>query len=250
MKTIIQAELYKLVRRKQFVALTLLSLWSLVYGLGAAFHWEFVQIGARLDLVTFTTTMWTFLIVLTIPLLLMLHISSAILGGEIREGQILLEVNRVSSRKVLLLSKYLVTLISIVFLYLVNMIASFMSYAFFISQSSYGYSHILTTHSTNLQSIVVSLLSLGFLILLASLTFYLSLHYSPMVATLMGVGGYLLCQLLAYIKVISPLVPGYFFVVPDYHFSFSLAGLHLIEYLVICVLLLWFASRRFEKQSF
>ena len=70
---------------------------------------------AKLDLVTFITTMWTFLLILTIPLLLILYTSSFILGGEIQGGQILLEVNRVTSKKILIVSKYIVVILSILF---------------------------------------------------------------------------------------------------------------------------------------
>jgi ABC-2 type transport system permease protein len=40
---------------------------------------------------------------LTIPLILLLFITAATLGGEINEGQMLLEVTRVKDKKVLLI---------------------------------------------------------------------------------------------------------------------------------------------------
>ena len=122
MQSIVLAELYKLLKRKNFIILAILSLWSLIYGFGAFLHWDFVKIGAKLDLVTFITTMWTFLLILTIPLLLILYTSSFILGGEIQGGQILLEVNRVTSKKILIVSKYIVVILSILFLYILNLL--------------------------------------------------------------------------------------------------------------------------------
>ena len=44
---------------------------------------------------------------LTIPLILLLFITAATLGGEINEGQMLLEVTRVKDKKVLLIGKAL-----------------------------------------------------------------------------------------------------------------------------------------------
>ena len=171
MQSIVLAELYKLLKRKNFIILAILSLWSLIYGFGAFLHWDFVKIGAKLDLVTFITTMWTFLLILTIPLLLILYTSSFILGGEIQGGQILLEVNRVTSKKILIVSKYIVVILSILFLYILNCLTSLVTYICFISHTEFGYTRFWELHATNVQSIVVSLVNLGFIILLASIAF-------------------------------------------------------------------------------
>ncbi|HFI0640413.1 hypothetical protein P7J55_02880 [Streptococcus suis] len=249
MKSIILAELYKLLKRKNFIVLTVLSLWSLVYGLGIFLHWDFVKIGAKLDLVTFITTMWTFLLILTIPLLLILYTSSFILGGEIQGGQILLEVNRVSSKKTLIISKYIVVILSILFLYVLNCLSSLATYICFVSRSEYGYENFLELHATNVQSIVISLVNLGFIILLASVAFYLSLHVSAIVAAFISLGVYFLCQLLSYVTVISKFIPGYFFVVPNYQFTISLSIAHLLSYFLMCILLLIATMKGFEKKA-
>ena len=73
MKKLVKVELTKLVKRKVFIILLVLSSWSLIYGLGIFLHWNFISIGARLDLITFVTTMWIFLLMLAIPLLLILY---------------------------------------------------------------------------------------------------------------------------------------------------------------------------------
>ena len=181
MQSIILAELYKLLKRKNFIILAVLSLWSLIYGLGAFLHWDFVKIGAKLDLVTFITTMWTFLLILTIPLLLILYTASFILGGEIQGGQILLEVNRVSSKKTLIISKYIVVILSILFLYVLNCLSSLITYICFLSRSEFGYVHFWEVHSTNMQSIIISLVNLSFIILLASVAFFIGIIYSSLV---------------------------------------------------------------------
>ncbi|WP_025730650.1 membrane protein [Atopobacter phocae] len=249
MKSIILAELYKLLKRKNFIVLAVLSLWSLIYGFGAFLHWDFVKFGAKLDLVTFTTTMWTFLLILTIPLLLILYTSSSILGGEIQGGQILLEVNRVASKKTLIISKYIVVILSILFLYILNGLSSIISYIFFLSKTEFGYTRFWELHSTNVQSIIISLVNLGFVLLLASIAFYLSLHLSAIVAAFASLGIYFLCQLLSYMAIISKFIPGYFFTVPNYHFTVGLALFHLLTYGLICMLLLGATIRVFEKKS-
>lgn len=249
MNSIILAELYKLLKRKNFIVLAVLSLWSLIYGLGAFLHWDFVKIGAKLDLVTFITTMWTFLLILTIPLLLILYTSSFILGGEIQGGQILLEVNRVSSKKTLIISKYIVVILSILFLYVLNCLSSLITYICFLSRSEFGYVNFWELHPTNMQSIIISLVNLGFIILLASVAFYLSLYVSAIVAAFASLGVYFLCQLLSYVTIISKFVPGYFFVVSNYRFSFGLSLVHLLSYLFICMLLLMATMKGFEKKT-
>ncbi|MGT2784643.1 ABC transporter permease [Streptococcus merionis] len=250
MLSIITAELYKLAKRKNFIVLLLLSLWPLVYGLGVALHWDFIQIGAKLDLITFMTTMWTFLLILTIPLLQILYTSSFVLGGEIQGGQILLEINRGYSRKTLVISKYIVVVCSILFLYFVNFLTSFITYVLLISNSKYGYHPFWEHHSTNIQSLTVSLINLIFVIVLSSVAFYLSLRYSAIVSAFITFGIYLLCQLLTYIKVISIFVPGYFFIVADYKFTTELVCLHFIEYLSLCILLLYTTIKKFERMGF
>lgn len=50
MKKLVKVELTKLVKRKVFLILLVLSSWSLIYGLGIFLHWNFISIGARLDL--------------------------------------------------------------------------------------------------------------------------------------------------------------------------------------------------------
>ena len=112
------------------------------------------------------------------PLLLILYTSSFILGGEIQGGQILLEVNRVTSKKILIVSKYIVVILSILFLYILNCLTSLVTYICFISHTEFGYTRFWELHATNVQSIVVSLVNLGFIILLASIAFYLSLNIS------------------------------------------------------------------------
>ena len=249
MNSIILAELYKLLKRKNFIVLAVLSLWSLIYGLGAFLHWDFVKIGAKLDLVTFITTMWTFLLILTIPLLLILYTSSFILGGEIQGGQILLEVNRVSSKKTLIISKYIVVILSILFLYVLNCLSSLITYICFLSRSEFGYVNFWKLLPTNMQSIIISVVNLGFIILLASVAFYLSLYVSAIVAAFASLGVYFLCQLLSYVTIISKFVPGYFFVVSNYRFSFGLSMVHLLSYLFICMLLLMATMKGFEKKA-
>ena len=100
-----------------------------------------------------------------------------------------------------------------------------------------------------MQSIIISLVNLGFIILLASIAFYLSLYVSTIVAAFASLGVYFLCQLLSYVAIISKFVPGYFFVVSTYHFSFGLSMIHLLSYFSICILLLVATMKGFEKKA-
>ena len=99
-----------------------------------------------------------------------------------------------------------------------------------------------------MQSIIISLVNLGFIILLASVAFFL-LYVSAIVAAFASLGVYFLCQLLSYVTIISKFVPGYFFVVSNYRFSFGLSMVHLLSYLFICMLLLMATMKGFEKKA-
>lgn len=103
---------------------------------------------------------------LTIPLILLLFITAATLGGEINEGQMLLEVTRVKDKKVLLIGKALAILGMTLLFYVVNVICSSCAYIFFLSKTSNGYSEIFTTHAYNVESSLISLASLLFILFL------------------------------------------------------------------------------------
>ncbi|MDU5727538.1 MAG: hypothetical protein E6Z82_08055, partial [Neisseria sp.] len=144
---------------------------------------------------------------------------------------------------------YIVVILSILFLYVLNCLSSLITYICFLSRSEFGYVHFWELHSTNMQSIIISLVNLSFIILLASVAFYLSLYVSAIVAAFASLGVYFLCQLLSYIAIISKFVPGYFFIVSNYRFSLELSIVHLIGYFLICLLLLITTTKGFEKKA-
>ena len=119
----------------------------------------------------------------------------------------------------------------------------------FLSRSEFGYTRIWEFHPTNVQSVIISVVNLGFIILLASLAFYLTLYVSAIVAAFASLGVYFLCQLLSYIATISKFIPGYFFVVSNYHFTIGLSIAHLLSYFLICMLLLGATIKGFEKKA-
>lgn len=250
MGNLVRAEISKLIKRKVFVILLALSSWSLIYGLGIFLHWNFISIGARLDLITFVTTMWIFLLILAIPLLLILYNSSFILGGEIQGGQILLEINRVSKRKFLIVAKYITAILSIFFLYLVNFVVSTLVYIAFIAKSKYGFDNYFEFTKGDIDSLVVSIINLLFIIFLISVAFYLSLHYSAIVSAFISFGVYIICQLFCYINTIARFVPGYFFIVSDYKFSIGLVIFQSLSNIVLSYLFLVLTIKEFESKGF
>ena len=96
--------------------------------------------------------------------LIIIYHSFATLGGEINEGQMLLEVTRVKDKKVLLIGKALAILGMTLLFYVVNVICSSCAYIFFLSKTSNGYSEIFTTHAYNVESSLISLASLLFIL--------------------------------------------------------------------------------------
>lgn len=250
MKKLVKVELTKLVKRKVFIILLVLSSWSLIYGLGIFLHWDFISIGARLDLITFVTTMWIFLLMLAIPLLLILYNSSFILGGEIQGGQILLEINRVFKRKSLIIAKYITANLSILFLYLVNVMVSSLVYIVFIAKSRYGFDNYLEFTKGNIESVVVSVINLLFIIFLISIAFYLSLHYSAIVSAFISFGVYIICRLFCYINAVACFIPGYFFIVSDYKLSVGVVVFQFLSNIVLSYLFLILTIKEFENKGF
>ncbi len=231
-------------------ALFCLNFLPLLYGMGAYFNWKIVSIGARLDLITFITSMWSFTVMLTIPLILLLFITAATLGGEINEGQMLLEVTRVKDKKVLLIGKALAILGMTLLFYVVNVICSSCAYIFFLSKTSNGYSEIFTTHAYNVESSLISLASLLFILFLLMVTFYLSVNLSLVMSTLSGMGMYLLCMLLGYVPKLSSFVPGYFTVVANYKFTLPRILIQYIELLMLIVGIICWTIKKFEKREY
>ena len=179
---------------------------------------------------------------LTIPLILLLFITAATLGGEINEGQMLLEVTRVKDKKVLLIGKALAILGMTLLFYVVNVICSSCAYIFFLSKTSNGYSEIFTTHAYNVESSLISLASLLFILFLLMVTFYLSVNLSLVM--------YLLCMLLGYVPKLSSFVPGYFTVVANYKFTLPRILIQYIELLMLIVGIICWTIKKFEKREY
>ncbi|KMT35811.1 putative ABC transporter protein [Melissococcus plutonius] len=138
MKNLIEVELFKFYKRKIFISITLLSSFSLIYALGIYFKWSFILISGKLDLIAFATTMWALIMMLGIPLVLFSFLGATILGGEITDGQILLEITRVYSRKKLIIGKFLSVSLVVLLCYLLNILLSSLFYMLFVANSSHG----------------------------------------------------------------------------------------------------------------
>lgn len=70
------------------------------------------------------------------------------------------------------------------------------------------------------------------------------------VATLSGMGIYLLCMLLAYIPGVSEFIPGYFTVVANYKFTSSRVIFQYVELGLLCSSLIFLTVKQFEKKEY
>lgn len=89
-------------------------------------------------MIAFATTMWALIMMLGIPLVLFSFLGATILGGEITDGQILLEITRVYSRKKLIIGKFLSVSLVVLLCYLLNILLSSLFYMLFVANSSHG----------------------------------------------------------------------------------------------------------------
>ena len=119
-----------------------------------------------------------------------------------------------------------------------------------MSKKAQTYKNILTMHSYNIESILISLCSLIFLIFMITLTFNFSTRKGIVVSTMIGFVSYLVCMLLGYIDVISKFVPGYYTVVSNYHFSILTVFIQLVEMFVMITLLIANACYNFKIKEF
>ena len=250
MNNIMRIELYKFYKKKYFLSLCLLACLPLLFSLGAYFKWEGIRVPAKLDLITFVTSMWDFMLVVILPLILLLMIVSTSVSGEIAEGQILLLLSRVADKKKIIYGKFLACALSLLGFYLVTGLVSFLSYAFLLSKTSNGYEDVFLTHSYNGQSLLFSLSGFFFTLFLMAIAFYVSVNQSVLVATLSGFIGYYICKFFTSLSLIGAFVPGYFNLVSDYSYTNERLLYQYAIQLFLTPFLVFLAAKRFEKKDY
>ncbi len=249
MDEIIKAEMFKLWKKRVLLGLLLLSTFSLIYALGVFFNWKFIAISGRVDVISFITTMWTLLIMLGVPLILFSYLGASILGGEIDEGQILLEVNRASSKSKLVLGKEFSLGIALFLCYAMNFVLSFVFYKLFVASSIHGYVHF-EFQNYHLHMVLISLVSILFLMVFIAISMLLSIKYGVFRSTILSICIFVAIKFLGNINQIASLLPGYYTIRDDAGFSVTIILYQFILLVTVIILLSFWACRKFEKKQY
>lgn len=215
MKELIQVELYKMGKKHCFLIIFLFNSISLLYGLGMLYNFSWVSFQGTFDLIQYTGAIWQLLFLIGLPLIFFLYIGASVLGGEKSEGQILLEITRVADRKKLVMSKILATLSLILFYFVTNIFISSISYILFVRQTVYTTSKWVIVDKDNMELLVICLFGCIYMIISVIITMYLSIKYSAVIATIIGIAFYVVMSLIARIPNVRIGVPGYFALVED-----------------------------------
>ncbi|GAB7308370.1 MULTISPECIES: ABC transporter permease [Enterococcus] len=229
MRDVINVELFKMWKRKIFIGIFLLSNFSLVYSLGIYFNWSFIDINGKLDLISFSTSMWALLMMLGIPLVLFTFLAAGILGGEISDGQFMLEITRVKSIKSLVLGKFISIVEVLLSFYILNMALSSLYYIVFVARSKNGLGISWNIESYHSHLLLVSVCGVLFLILFISIAMLVSVNFGTFRAVLLSLSVYVFLKFVSSIEAIRKLLPGYYTLIDDNDFS----GLILLYQLLI-----------------
>jgi len=210
MKEITFVELYKMWKRKYFFIILIFNSISIFYGLGILLNWSWVSFHGTFDLIQYMGAIWQLLFLIGLPLIFFMYIASNILGGEMAEGQILLEVTRVADRRKLVMAKVLAVFLLVVFYFGTNVIISIVSYSLFVRQTSFVTLEWMILDRDNIQLVIISLFGLIYIVFSIFLSMFLSIRNGAVAATIAGVALYAAMSLLTRIPGICIFVPSYF----------------------------------------
>lgn len=210
MKSLVKAEIYKFRKQNIFTVIILFNFISILYSLGIAFNWSWVSINGQYDLIQYIGAMWQLLFLIGLPLIFFMYIGSSILGGERVEGQILLEVTRVSNRNKIIASKIIAMTLVISFYFLTNLITSSLGYIFFVNNTKFATVDWIILNKGNLDLFLSCAFGYIYIIISTIIVMYLSIKNGPIISTILGISLYAIFSLIARMPGISLLIPGYY----------------------------------------
>jgi ABC-2 type transport system permease protein len=251
MLNLLQAEFYKLMKKKFFIVIFLFSSLSLFYALGMKFNWKMVSVSAKdVSLFIYLSFMWKMQIMFGIPLIYLSYTASNMFSSEIINGQILLEITKVASRRRLLIAKFL-TMVLGSLIYLISFFfCSIIFYLTFIWKSSYGVKNLLYPLELGKNLALTSLCDLFFIIALIAVAMIFSISKPAFTSAILTFTIYIVLKLLSYIDTINFLLPGYFSLVNNAEINFFTISCQLMICSTILFLCLKIAIIRFNKKNF
>lgn len=250
MTNIMKTELYKLYKRKIFLAILILSSFSLLYSLGVFLGWDFVEISGEIDIITFCTVMWSLLMMLGIPLIMFSYLAASTAGGEIQDGQILFEISNSKSRKKLIIGKFLAITTIILLCYFLNFILSSIFYMLFMANSSVGNTHFFSFESYHGPLLLKSFAGILLLLLLSAIAFAFSINFGVFRSIIFALVVYIGLKMLMYIHSFNRLVPGYFTLYDNANFSILFFVYQSVILILLTIVVMVVALHNFNYRDF
>jgi ABC-2 type transport system permease protein len=251
MRNIIVAEIFKLNKRHIFGVISLFNFIILICAMAMRFKWEFISFGngetLKLSLSQFNLMSWEFLIYTGFTFIFFMFIAASILANESNEGQILLAITRVASRKKLILAKFLTLLILEITFFVSNLFISSLSYILFVWHSDYGINNLLKNFKILTFDNVASLLLLA---LLMSISLLFAVKKSTFFAVFVGFVIYLLLMMISRIDRIAAWVPGALTLNSKLNTTLFIGIYQCIILIVSLAIFLVLAIKRFEQRDF
>ncbi|MDR0690866.1 MAG: hypothetical protein LBF32_02275 [Streptococcaceae bacterium] len=251
MLNLLQAEFYKLMKKKFFIVIFLFNILSLFYALGMKFHWKVVSVNTKdLSLFIYLTIMWKLQIMLGIPLIYLFYTASNMLSSEIINGQILLEITKVASRKRLLIAKFLTMVLSSLIYFINFFFCSIIIYLTFVWKSGYGVKNLLYPFELGKSLALTSLCDLLFIITLIAVATIFSISKPAFTSAILTFTIYFVLKILSYIDTIDFLLPGYFSLVSNAKMNLFTISCQLVICSIVLFLCLKIAIIHFNKKNF
>ena len=210
MKTIINAELFKVHKKKIPVVLLGLNCLPLLYALGIYYQWSWISFSGEFDLIRYVSAMFQLLFILGVPLILFMYIGSSILGTERIQGQLILEKTRASSLVTLIAAKFISMLILILLYCAINIIISTLCYVFLIAKTEYAMNAVIQFDPININLIISCAAAILYIILSTFFSMFISIKYSAIVSTISGCILFAVLSLGTGASEIGQWIPGYF----------------------------------------
>lgn len=210
MKNLVGVELYKLKKKHCFSIIFIFNCFSILYSLGIWLDWSWVSFHGTFDVIQYIGAIWQLFFLIGLPLIFFMYLGASLLGGEKAEGQILLEITRVASRRRLVTAKVLAIIISILYYFISNILLSIISYSVLVRRTTYVTSEWMILDLDNIRLLISCIFGCVYIVFSSILVMYLSIKSGTVVSTIIGIAIYAVLSLMTRIPGIQIFVPGYF----------------------------------------
>ncbi|ALS35658.1 ABC-2 type transport system permease protein [Enterococcus rotai] len=250
MLSLLEVEIFKLNKKGITLFIIIFNCLSLVYALGLKFNWSFISITGTFDLIKFVGAMWQLLLMIGIPTALLTFIGASLIGTEIAEGQIVLEITRVADVSKLLTAKFISLAIMIVFYFLSNISLSSLFYLLLVKDTKYATNRLIIFDNDAKEMIITCIAGMLFVILLVFISMAVSVNKSAIFSMVISLLVMIFFTFLSHIEAIAKWLPGYLSLSKEVSINIITVLYHIFLFGVLFCGLIYFAIKRFRMKDF